>query len=244
MQQTVIKYFQFLNERKIYHSPNSLAWYYKNQLFRDVDFRDKSVLDIGGGSGLTSFFAAAMGAARVDLLEPLGDGSGSVEIAKYTLLKSSTDCNSERVSLFNTTFQQFFSDSQYDIIVLHNSINHLDENACINLLNDEESYSAYKLIFEKFLSLLRKEGILIIADCSRSNFFGDLGLKSPLGWTIEWEKHQKPETWIELMQGIGFRDSKIKWTSLKQLRSVGNLVLSNPLAAYFLSSHFVIMSSR
>ncbi len=86
--QYFIKYAEILKSEDIYHSPKSLIWYYKNTLFRDMEMDNKTFLDIGGGHGLLSFCAAADGASRVDLLEPLDAGSGTVSLKKFEILKN------------------------------------------------------------------------------------------------------------------------------------------------------------
>jgi 2-polyprenyl-3-methyl-5-hydroxy-6-metoxy-1,4-benzoquinol methylase len=52
-----------------------------DNLFRDIDFDGKRVLDIGGGDGVYSFYAAAMGAAEVVCLEPEAAGSTAARCA-------------------------------------------------------------------------------------------------------------------------------------------------------------------
>jgi len=201
-------------------------------------------MDIGGGSGLTSFYAAALGAKRVDLIEPLGDGSGNVEISNFKKFKECLGNISKNVELHNSKYQNYKSTEKYDIIIMHNSINHLDEPACINLLRDQKSYSIYKNLFQSMYDYLKNNGIIIIADCTNNNFFNKVGIKSPLTSDIEWKKHQKPETWIKILHEVGFSESKFVWTSQKQLRSIGKILFSNRIAAYFLLSHFIIHSKK
>jgi len=83
----------------------------------------------------------------------------------------------------------------FDVVALIASINHLDEEACARLHHDANARAAYRRIFRRIASLTRLGGRIIIADCTRHNFFAALGLTNPLCRTIEWEKHQTPETW-------------------------------------------------
>ncbi len=150
-----VKYFiEFLKREKIYHSPNSLKWYFEEYLFKNIDFKNKTILDIGGGIGLISFFAAASGASQVVLLEPESSGSGSNEMKKFTKMIDNFSF-SHNIQLLNTTFQEFNGqDMKFDIIVSHNSINHLDENACINLLSSAKSKDDYLNLFKKMYNIL------------------------------------------------------------------------------------------
>ncbi len=47
------------------HAAKGKLRFYLDSLFRDIPFENKTMLDIGGGSGIFSFYAACMGAKRV-----------------------------------------------------------------------------------------------------------------------------------------------------------------------------------
>ena len=137
------------------------------------------------------------------------------------------------------TFQAFDpTGKQFDTILLHNSINHLDETACINLLNDEASQAIYMDIFSKLSSLASSGAKLIVCDCSRYNLFALLRIRNPFAPTIEWHKHQAPEIWVDLLSQVGFVNPKVRWTAFNTLRSPGRILLGNKLLSYFLRSDF------
>ncbi len=52
----------------LYTEPDRLAFYLQQRLFKNIDFENQRVIDIGGGSGLCGFYAALLGAARVGVL--------------------------------------------------------------------------------------------------------------------------------------------------------------------------------
>ena len=57
--------------------------------------------------------------------------------------------------------------------------------------------------------------------------------------TIEWSKHQSPYTWTKLISEVGFKTRSLNWTTPNGLGVIaGKILLSNPLVAYFLLSHF------
>ena len=145
----------------------------------------------------------------------------------------------DQVTFEPVTFQAFKPvGKQFDIILLHNSINHLDETACINLLSDEASRAIYMNIFSKLSALASSGAKLIVCDCSRYNFFALLGIKNPFAPTIEWYKHQAPEIWVDLLSQVGFVNPRVRWTSFNTLRSPGRVLLGNRLLSYFLRSDF------
>lgn len=208
-------------------------------LFRGIDFRNKRVLDIGGGWGLLSFCASYRGAREVLCLEPEAEGSSAGVIETFHKLSKLLEC--DNVKLESVTFQAYEpGGSSFDIIILYNSINHLDEAACINLLKDDASKVIYKEIFLRLHSLLNTGGKLIICDCSRYNFFNLLKIRNPFGPTIEWHKHQSPEVWAGLSGDVGFVNHKVRWSSFNMLRNWGRVLIGNKLMAYFFNSHFCL----
>ena len=145
----------------------------------------------------------------------------------------------DQVRFEPVTFQAFEpAGKQFDIILLHNSINHLDETACINLLDDEVSQAIYMDMFSKLSSLASSGATLIVCDCSRHNFFVLLRIKNPFAPTIEWHKHQVPEVWVHLLGQVGFVNPRIRWTAFNTLRSPGRVLLGHRLLSYFLRSDF------
>ena len=232
---TVIKEGLFANQSRLR--------FHMDTLFAGIDLKNKMVLDIGGGAGLYSFYSASRGAKKVICLEPEADGSMSGVKEKFQNLKDHLECNN--VELTPVTLQALKPEGgTFDVILLHNSINHLDEAACINLLWESESRSVYQDIASKIYSVSNNGAILIICDCSRYNFFPLLKIRNPFAPTIEWHKHQAPEVWADLFGDIGFVNPKIRWTSFDQLRNWGIVLTGNKLMAYFLRSHFCLTMDK
>lgn len=206
-------------------------------VFKDIDLKNKRVLDIGGGTGIYSLYAACKGAERVVCLEPEMAGSSEAMVTNFIKLK--TLLGLENVSLEQLTFQEFDSqESTYDVILLHNSVNHLDEDACISLKTNAKSKIIYEEILMKIYLLASESARLIICDCSSNNFFATIKMRNPFAPTIEWHKHHTPETWINLLYKVGFRSAHIKWTTFNRLGKWGELLLGHRLVAYFLISHY------
>lgn len=224
-----------------YSSKGNLR-FYLNYIFGDTDFKGKTMLDIGGGVGIFSFYAAVQGARFVICLEPEKEGSTKRITTKFN--KLADKLGMQNVTLIDSTIQDFDYDEQFDIILLHHSINHLDENACINLQNSESARQTYKAIFRKIGMLSKKGGRIIITDCSRYNFFSFLGVKNPLAPTIEWHKHQSPYYWAKMLCEVGFENSRVRWTSPSLLGMLGRFLLSNRVASFFLNSHFCLTMEK
>lgn len=210
-------------------------------MFNKIDFSNTRVLDIGGGAGLLSIYSVVMGAEKCISLEPDTDGASGGNKQKFNSLKNSIDSNINAF-MIPKTFQEYSEgiSEKFDIIIMANSINHLDESSVISLLTNKQSQSKYSKIFQDIYNLLNDNGHLIITDCSRFNFFNFIGIKNPLMPTIEWNKHQSPYTWCSLLKKVGFKDAKVLWSSPNMLGVIGRFLLGNRIAAYFTFSHFHI----
>lgn len=227
-----------VEQEKVYSNAKRLRAHMEF-LFKGVCLKQRRMLDVGGGNGLHSFYAAAMGAEDVVCLEPEAAGSEEGEMNSAFHRLSASLPFGARVKLLPITFQEFESGKGvYDIVLLHNSINHLDEDACIRLQDDTAAQESYRKLFRKMAEIMAPSSTLIVADCSRYNCFPLLGVKNPFAPQIEWDKHQSPTLWAKLLCEIGFRDPQVRWTAFNRLGRIGRLFLGHQLPAYFLISHF------
>lgn len=207
--------------------------------FENIDLKSKTVLDIGAGRGLFSAYAAHKGAEQVIALEPEIEGSseGMVEILENV----STDYPS--INIKKMTFQEYtdkIKNERFDVVISNNSINHLDEEACINLQDSKVARERYHRIFDKLYDVINNGGIFIIADGARRNFWADTGITSPF-INLEWHKHQSPKLWISMLQQHGFKKQELIWnTYLSQLGEIGKRFFCNRLLSYFTYNKFVL----
>jgi len=235
--------FEKLNKYAHFRTNDILKFYCTNLLGSPLPRGGQTVLDIGGGHGIVTLYAALLGAEAV-LLEPELDGSSRGMIADFKRAQQELDLL-EKSTHLPFTFQEFVSDPNWrerlwDIVVLSNSINHLDEDATIYV---QTSYEARARMMQNLYALnriVKPGGRLIITDCMRRNFWGDLRKKSPFAPSIEWHKHQDPALWTKLLKEVGFSAFKIKWTKFQRYRFLGLPIFSNRLLAYLTNSHFKI----
>lgn len=239
---TMEKYLQAVLGVGLYGNRGNLEYHLK-RLFEGIDFQNKRVLDIGGGAGLYSFYAASRGAESVLCLEPEGEGSSSRSIERFREVRERLQWGNVRLA--TVTFQEFGAAGEaFEVILLYNSINHLDEAACIRLLRDDRARASYRQIFLK-VSVLAKAGAkLVLCDCSRYNFFAGLNLRNPFAPDIEWHKHQAPGVWVRLLGEAGFVNPKVRWSSFNRLRGAGRILFGHAWTAYFLYSHFCLTMEK
>ena len=236
MQLDLDNFYESVIRLSKYKSKKNLERHLK-YIFGVYDFSNKSILDIGGGLGLLSIYAAIKG-SNATCLEPEASGSTNGIQNKFNLLSSNLKCKNN-ISFHSCTFQDFkHKNNSFDLIVIANAINHLNENACINLLKRKSSELEYDFIFQKMAKLLKNNGKLIITDCSSSNFFNDIRLKNPLMPSIEWHKHQSPEIWSQLLRQNGFLNPEVTWSSFNSLGKFGRILMNNKFINYMTLSHF------
>jgi hypothetical protein len=218
---------------------NSVHKFYQstNDRFSGIDFRNKIVLDIGGGSGLYSFYSEIKGAKKVVCLEPLSDGSNNIMMGLFKTIKDKI--KSKNVFMINDTIQNYITDDKYDIVISQASINHLDEIACLNLNKNRKYYQRYLDIFEHIYYMMNNNGYLIISDVSNRNFWGDIGIRNPFVPDIEWKLHHSPKRWSEIALLAGFKIKKMEWRATGRLIKYKNQIrYINKLLSYLLASQF------
>ena len=215
---------------------------YLDVLFNRYDFNGKSFLDIGGGTGVFTHYAAICGAARAICMEPESDGSTSGVTETFNSAKSALGLG-DSVTLDKRLFQDCSGDP-FDMVLLHNSINHLDEEACEKLMGSNDAKDTYIELFKRLNLLVAPGGTLIVCDCGKRNFFNDFGMVNPFMKTIEWHKHQQPRVWGGLMEEAGFNVNCIKWNTFNSLGKAGPLLLGYLIPSYFTLSHFRLYATK
>lgn len=206
-------------------------------LLKGVDLQGKTVLDVGAGSGWGSFYAALRGARRVVMVEPQAEGSRGYMLELAESIRSKLELNSV-VEIVPRRLEEASIEELFDVVILDNVINHLNESACLAMHHDWNARKAYWPLLNRLNALMLRRGTIVVTDCGNRNFFGDLGLRSPFAPSIEWEKHQQPEKWALLLSECGFVDPKISWSPVFRLGGVGNALARVPGSHYMTNSHF------
>lgn len=239
-------YSQYVNEQRLYGRNGYAALDFRcQQLFRHVDtLVGKRLLEVGGGEGLFSMWALVKGFGRTIVLEPEGDGSSSGVGGRFTQHRMALGFSSDQLVFVPTTLQEYKAeDAPFDVILSYSSINHIDEDACMMLGSSAHARSAYVHVFERLFSWLRPGGSFVISDAGRVNYWNRLGMRCPVAPTIEWQKHQEPEFWMDLLAHAGFEFVAQHWHQFYPLRSLGSLS-SNRTVARLTSSQFVLTVRR
>ncbi len=206
---------------------------YLDFIFKDVSLEDKRILDIGGGSGLMSIYAIFNGCKSTVCVEPGSAGSEESKLSKLDKVQK----NFHNLEVERIKFQNFEPETKFDVILLHNSINHLNEDAYVNLKNNRNA-EKYGEIFHKIRNITEPQSNLIISDCARNNLFNKIKLKNPFIRNIQWNKHQSPETIVNLMNKQGFTKRSLDWLTPLTYFGFLNDFKYNKQLSYCISSYF------
>lgn len=217
--------------------------YYLDTIFRAIHFEGRRVLDVGSGTGIVSAYAAIAGASRVVALEPEAAGGTPNANPRARELFDALGVAS-RITMRDETLQTLEDPGPFDVVILHNSINHLDERACVSLRRDERARATYREILGRLANVTNSGAQLFVSDCSPHNAFPALGLHNPFARTIEWAKHQPPGEWIELLTEAGFTRPVVRWTPVNRLYAAGRRLTGNRLASFLTTSHFSLTMLR
>ena len=205
-------------------------------LFRDIPVLGQRVLDVGCGKGTFALWAAIHGAAYVLGIEPESAGSTSGTLRRFQETIDALELSETVLARADYLQGLIPADGPFDVAIMYNVINHLNEGAAMCLHHDEAAYQEYVRLLRDFRQLMRNDGCVIVSDCGRKNFWNDLGRKNPLVPNIDWDKHQQPHIWISLFRQAGFELQDLRWSPLYSLAALSR----NWPVHYLTMSHFTL----
>ena len=106
LNQDILAFRKFGRKKGYWNSGRGPIFYFKHELFPNIDFNNKTVLDIGSGKGVFCGIASLMGAKKVVGLEPEHHGSTSGVLSSFEEMKE--ELNMENIFCFPYTFQEYY----------------------------------------------------------------------------------------------------------------------------------------
>ena len=213
------------------------SFYFKNYIFDGINLRDKKLLDLGGGNGIASFFAYhTEKSCKCTIVDPYVDGSHKQMHTQFEDLSKLYD---NSVTLHNGYVDTLPESHTFDLILMHNSINHIGEDIVGDIDTNKNSQVEYSKRLTKILDRAKSNSIIIVSDCSSKNLWNDLKIKNILAPTIDWNLHKPPSVWQKLLEDLDCQHISTKWTARRELLLIGKFILSNRFASYMINSSFV-----
>lgn len=222
------------------------------RIFASTTIKGKNILEIGAGRGILGCMLSLAGSSSVTALEPEAAGADQEVLEKfYQNIKA---CSLNNVDPIQKTLQEYrLPQNFYDIVVSVDSVNHWDEQACINLHRSENDRRVYIEMFQKILRSLTDKGQLLTSEIGKWNLFSwssnHLGITNPLCPSIEWFNHQQPRLWAQLMRQAGFSQVRWKWLFPAIFCRSDRVLFDNPLfnnavLTYLATSKFIIWATK
>lgn len=211
---------------------------YCQAIFDHIEFRGKNVLEIGCGKGMMCLWAKIHGADRVVGLEPMAEGCYDSEKCYKDFSIMVGELGLENIEMLPVRLEDYRPlQDHFDIVLSLASINHLDEQSCIELRRSVTAHDRYVSLFNHLHDLMSVRGTLLVADATNRSLFSDVRVRNPFNPHIEWFKHQPPECWAQLLSECGFTNPRISWLSGPLLTHLGIATVPKAIS-YFHSSAF------
>ena len=234
-------FYEMILEEK--HKNIDAFFHSMEYFFEKIDLKEKTVLEVGSGGGITAIYMAMIGAKKVFSMEPELEGSTT---DSYLIQKDRINkLQLKNIELINEDFNTWQNKGKsFDILISRASINHIFESE-YHALKHKSTFSNYVRVASKFRECLHPKGVALISDSCRYGFFFQLkklGIRRP--WqrkysAINWRKHQNPAVWKKIFEEGGFKRIDIKYPLPYKLKKFKGIV-NNPLFNYFLKASFII----
>ena len=196
----------------------------------------KELLDFGCGTGLFSLYAILIGEAKsvlsIDEFEGRGSSEKNCDRLQLILRRFKLTNKIHLVKANGMTYD--FKDRQFDIIYFSYVLHHLFPKS------DRDDRNVITSFLKKMKRLLKPRGSIIIREVMRRNFTEHFPPRIKI-FPVRWETKRNDTEWKDLLYKAGFTHVVSRFYVPYYLHYFPfNLLLSNKLASYFLTSRYVL----
>src|SRR4030095_3497079 len=98
-------------------------------------------------------------------IEPEATGSSSDALVAFRQIVATLGLG-EQIEATEHSLQELpMPERPFDVVIMYNVINHLDEEAVVVLHRDAEAFARYVSILQNLRLLMRSDGWVVVADC-------------------------------------------------------------------------------
>jgi len=206
--------------KKIYNTGSENADYFRYHFyeqFSEIDFRGKTVLEVGCGKGFVSLYIAMLtGAYHVTAIdEAVGRGSkiGILDALKENIGHLGLESHLKAIEADALTYQS----KPFDIIIANNCLHHFVDNGK-QYWKDPIVANGYQNMFRHFAELLQNDGRLLIKEFDPFNIWRYISPNS-FFTNIDWSIHPPFSGWLDAIRKATFYPFYVKTVVPYKLRA-------------------------
>ena len=222
---------------------NSIFEYQENDVvkwsIKNIDLKNKTICDIGVGSGLSSIYFASKGAKKVIGIEPSQGKGGNVNV--YDVFLS----NIKKYRFDNIVIPQKlgflendYEDNSFDYVFAINSLHHVVENSTdkSNFIGLESRLTG---ALKEMKRIVKPNGKIVIWDMAFESIYRFVKVRYK---QIDWYLHPKLKMWRNAARE-SFGDVSFEYTYFFSI-PMSKYIMRNYLSLYFLNPTFKLVLTK
>ncbi len=225
------------------YEPLDAFLFHANEQLSGACIANKTILEIGCGSGAFSLYMALCGKAKKIIALDEAKGNGFDPKAFKQLQTIIRNHNIQNLTTVESSLHDYVApENSFDLIVGNSALHHAIRPFGY-LFKNEKSKHASLTTFKQLYALLKNNGMIVLREMSRINFWRFLPYKWKMGH-IDWKTHATLGEWLWVMKKTGFYDTHHAFLTPFFLRKWPSFIIRSQFANFFFSSSFYLYGQR
>lgn len=221
------------------HEPYDAFVFHAHEQLCGIETRGRRILEIGCGRGNFSLFLALNCEPGKILALDEAEGCGADrnlfrQLEAITLQYGISNLETMQADISKADFPP----QSFDLIVANFSLHHAIRSGGY-IFRDSAAREESLMIFKKLRSCLGNNGLLVLREMSRMNFWRFMPYKWKMSH-IDWDIHPTLQEWLWLLQNSGFRNVRFAFLTPYFLKACPSKLVRNKIANFFFSSSFYL----